>query len=186
MNRTDLPVWLLDVDGVINAFPTIRQPGSWRRNQWTRFKVRGFHIQAARPVLDFIRKVHEEGLAEIRWHTTWQEKALDLGDVLGLPTFHIAAAPEFDDRPDNVPHLGYWWKAAAAYRVVDVEKRRLLWTDDDATELDDYDNRRIWAGGPGTAMVIAPDPSDGLVQTDLDRIQLFLTNNLATKEVSLP
>jgi len=86
------PVWLLDIDGVINA-PTApgRKPPLhvWPADDWIDTRVWGhrqrFRICVARPVVDFIREVHESGRAEIRWHTTWQDLANQLGEAVGLP-----------------------------------------------------------------------------------------------------
>lgn len=181
---TDTPVWLLDIDGVINAINRNRRDG-WPWAEFRRVRIDGYWLNVARPVLAFLNRVHVEGLAEIRWHTTWQERALDVGDLFKLPTFHIAHAPEFLNRIEHkLPRRlrdepTDWWKLPAALRVVEEEGRRLLWTDDDATELSAADNRRLWARGPGTTMVIAPNPETGLVQTDLDRIDLFLTRDLS-------
>ncbi|MGH3495596.1 MAG: hypothetical protein ACRDQ1_20525, partial [Sciscionella sp.] len=52
-------------------------------------------ILAARPVLDFIHWVHGNGLAEIRWHSTWRSAAVTgLAPALGLPPIPISVAPE--------------------------------------------------------------------------------------------
>jgi len=92
------PVWLLDVDGVINA-ATIKPPTYvWPADAWIKTKVLGLTVHVAQPVLDFIREVHELGRVEIRWHTTWQLDAPAFGEVLGLPTFPVADAPEWGDR----------------------------------------------------------------------------------------
>ena len=45
-------------------------------------------------VVDFLIGVHEQDRAEIRWHTTWQHDAQNLANLVGLPTFPIAEAPE--------------------------------------------------------------------------------------------
>ena len=169
MNRTDVPVWLLDIDGVINAFR--RQPqGSWPRRSWIRTRVAGYEIVAALPVIAFLREVHRDGLAEIRWHTTWQEKALDVGDALSLPTFHVQASPEFAERDaDEV-----WWKLPAARRVLEGG-RPVVWTDDDAEYLAPGDRKQLTLIGP-QLLIVAPDETTGLNQADLDRIRLFLTD----------
>lgn len=129
-----IPVWLLDVDGVINAITGKAPSGPWPRNAWRLFDHTNtltgevWPIRTAQPVVDFIRKVHEQGRAQIRWHTTWQESANDLGAELGLPEFSVLAAPEFTNNATR--HS--WWKLPGALRVLD-EERPLVWTDDDAT-----------------------------------------------------
>lgn len=136
-----VPVWLLDIDGVINAAtlkpdPHVYPPGSWQEGHAVS-NGRRWHIWWSRPVIDFINVVHASGRAEIRWHTTWQHEAQAVADLVGLPEFPVADAPEFltgsqeaararlEDRPE------VWWKVGAAERVVLDEKRPLIWTDDD-------------------------------------------------------
>jgi hypothetical protein len=74
-------------------------------------------------VVNFLTGVHEEGRAEIRWHTTWQHDAQNLADLVGLPKFPVADAPEAPR--DGVPNgeltaarmrdgLPAWWKYGAA------------------------------------------------------------------------
>ena len=75
-----VPVWLLDIDGVLNAAAKKPDRNVWPAADWIEGRAHeaggaAWRILAARPVVDFIRGVHEEGRAEIRWHTTWQHDA---------------------------------------------------------------------------------------------------------------
>lgn len=162
------PVWLLDVDGVVNAigdtFPTHVWQGKWRRA-----RVGKFPIMAAQPVLDFIGRMHELGLAEVRWHTTWQEHALELGARLGLPVLPVQDAPEFL-RPG-----AHWWKLPAAQRVVLEEGRPLVWTDDDLSWRTTHVGRalaRMREQGP--VLTVASDARTGLTPRHLRKIETFL------------
>ncbi|MBF9129495.1 hypothetical protein I0C86_11020 [Plantactinospora sp. S1510] len=93
------PVWLLDIDGVLNAVTKTPDPNVWPLDQWSRGEASDgeteWPILFARPVADFIRQVHEEGRAEIRWHTTWQQEAGAVGKLLDLPTFPVQPSPEW-------------------------------------------------------------------------------------------
>jgi hypothetical protein len=136
---TDLPVWLLDVDGVLNAATKKPDRNVWPLDDWAEGCAhdgrRQWPILFARPVAAFIREVHEQGRAEIRWHTTWQQDAAVVGKLMHLPDFPVAEAPEWHAflAADRVKlHDDEWWKIGAAVRVVEEEKRPLLWTDDDA------------------------------------------------------
>lgn len=131
------PLWLLDIDGVINAavgtdgkIPT----HAWPRDVWTDDRAMGqtreWRILAAAPVVELIRSVHEQGRAEIRWHTTWQSQAANVAKVLDLPEFAVEHAPEYDW--DEERHRAQWWKLPAVWREV-ANGRRILWTDDDAS-----------------------------------------------------
>jgi hypothetical protein len=168
------PVWLLDIDGVVNALARGAVRGSFPPDVWRRFLVHAdvpdlgpmlLPILVAQPVLDFVRDVHDSGAAEVLWHSTWRESAVtDLAPLLGLPPLPITVAPEWTLRPPG------WWKLPAARRVA-ASGRPLVWTDDDiacyANDLGGLDNR------PDT-LLISPDPVTGLVQDDLDGIAAFL------------
>lgn len=129
------PVWLLDIDGVLNATAT-NIPSTWPGSSWHRVHIDGFQITWSDKVVDFLKHVDAEGLAEIRWHTTWQERALDVGEAMGLPEFPVQEAPEWPPTGEKVADWiraarPSWWKYGAAEQVLTVEKRPLLWTDDD-------------------------------------------------------
>lgn len=172
---TDKPVWLLDIDGVLNAVTSAgRKPPHhvWPARDWIRTHAndsRGarWSMTIAQPVIAFVRKVHEEGLAEIRWHTTWQEAANSLNGI-GLPVLPVQEAPEFI-------HLGdydRWWKLPAVWRVLTDEGRRVLWTDDDADwELRDEQKSSLAEAG---CRIISPDTYTGLTPKHLRLIGEYL------------
>ncbi|GHJ44321.1 hypothetical protein Cs7R123_16630 [Catellatospora sp. TT07R-123] len=176
------PVWLLDIDGVINAVTHEPDLRVWPRDQWVRASAVSAHgiewpLLAARPVLDFLHRVHAEGRAEIRWHSTWQSYAVNVGTALGLPRWPVAECPEFAEDGDAeiasplivVRH--HWWKLPTAQRVLD-EGRPLLWTDDDARH---QLRRRDRAGWGAWALVVAPPVESGLTARQLRRIDTWLT-----------
>lgn len=174
------PVWLMDVDGVVNAATKKPDPNVWPARDWVQDRAsdgkRSWPITFARPVAAFIRDVHEAGRAEIRWHTTWQEWAHAVSRLLGLPDFPIQEAPEW------AVHLRAeteeWWKIGAALRVVEEEKRPLLWTDDDASDSWSLPNEvrtRIVTAQP--TLIVAPAPETGLCRRHLRQIDEFLTEH---------
>lgn len=184
-----IPVWLLDIDGVVNAISKKPNRTVWPTDDWSTGKAScdGFDwpIMWSRPVVDFIREVHESGRAEVRWHTTWQHEAQALADLVGLPKFAVAYSPEYlehwlrtsaseaerlrEGRPRPV-----WWKLPAAERVVQDEGRPLVWTDDDMTwDLARYDkDRGLRAYAP--TLLVSPDKSTGLTPKHLRQIADFL------------
>ena len=178
-----VPVWLLDIDGVINAVSRKPPKHVWPEDQWTtgkaRDKGRNWPMLGALPVMEFIRRVHETGQAEIRWHTTWQDKALEVGEMFGLPEFAVAKAPEFLERETDV-----WWKLPAAERVVREECRPLIWADDDITwSLAHYDvDAELRAHAP--ALLISPDETTGLMRKHLRQISDFLAHHRLDGEVA--
>lgn len=169
---TSTPIWLLDIDGVINAATRKPPTHAWPADDWidtrtTPGKGRSWRILAARPVLDYIRSVHESGTAEIRWHTTWQHDAQQVADALKLPTFAVQEAPEYLDAER---HLDEWWKLPAALRVL-AEGRRLVWTDDDAVDLTTTQMHQLNEAG---ALVVSPAVETGLCRSHLRKIETFL------------
>jgi hypothetical protein len=168
------PVWLLDIDGVINALDHLGPPTrAWPAGCWRTVEAESAHqirwpIVAAQPVLDFIWLVHADGLADIRWHTSWQGFANNVSHSLGLPEFPLQPAPEFDE-----PISLTWWKLPAARRVLTEEGRRLIWTDDDfAEETTRLERRELQA--TRRALLLCPNTMTGLRQRHLKRIQQFL------------
>lgn len=175
MTQSSPPVWLLDIDGVINALARGPVRGSWPPDTWTQHVVRaempqlGFMvlpILVAEPVLDFVRRVVSCGAAEVRWHSTWRTAAVtELAPLLELPPIPISIAPEWTQRPSG------WWKLAAAQRVI-AAGRRLVWTDDDIFR---YDGDLGDLPSRPDALLISPDPETGLSPADLERITAFLS-----------
>jgi hypothetical protein len=174
---TDVPVWLLDIDGVLNAISSKPDRTVWPADAWREFDATDertnttWPILAAEPVAAFIRDVHTSGRAEVRWHTTWQESANKVGAELGLPELEVQDAPEFRDEAEH--YLG-WWKLAAALRVIQDEQRPLIWTDDDATMgrimPTPYDQVRAFPN-----LLIAPQQRIGLTRKQLRAIDEHLT-----------
>lgn len=170
------PVWLLDVDGVLNAISKRPPRSVWPAEEWIQFDATNRYdgviwpLLVAQPVVDFIRRTHQQQRAEIRWHTTWQEQARDIGAQLDLPEFPVQHAPEYATSHTDVDS---WWKLPAAERVITDEGRALLWTDDDARfELAQPGARRVLV--TGTTEIISPPPTCGLTPKLLRRIDAFL------------
>lgn len=159
----ETPIWLLDVDGVLNAvcYPD-RPPRTWQRWRSGIASAGGerFMITFAPELMAGIRELHEAGAVEVRWLTTWAREANDgLRELLELPAFPVAGEPEY---------AGAWWKLPCAVRAAE-EDRPLIWTDDD---LDASVAARRWAADVGV-LAIAPDPAIGLTPADLDAIRTF-------------
>lgn len=184
---SDLPLWLLDVDGVINAISKNPDSTVWPRDQWMRGFAKSsdgvtWPMLAARPVLRFITEVHERGLAEIRWHTTWRHDAVTvIAPLLGLPEFPVEYAPEVD-APFGWAGSGEnyrfeaWWKLPAAERELEAG-RRLIWTDDDLEHYSWRANRTYLPaplGASGNTLLIAPQVRLGLTPKHVASISDFI------------
>jgi hypothetical protein len=179
-SNPDVPVWLLDIDGVVNALSPQAPSRPWPAGSWEQHVVRTqvpdrgvltLPILAARPVLEFITGVVESGAAEVRWHSTWGPAAITtLAPTLGLPPIELSTAPEW---ADSAP---MWWKIPAARHLAE-SGRRLVWTDDqlplyrtDRLGEDELAALDAWDG----ALLLATDPTVGLAPGDLARIGEFL------------
>lgn len=175
------PLWLLDLDGVVNACPRHPDPppSCWPADQWRRAEVSNSHsdvawpILAARPVLHFIATVHALGQVDIRWHSTWQEEANKVSDALGLPHFEVEPAPEYEGWTMGARA---WWKVPAVKRAATRTKGALIWTDDEAAypRLEKKDRLELRNSG---VLIIAPSASLGLVQANLDKINYYLSGD---------
>jgi hypothetical protein len=183
------PVWLLDIDGVLNAICDDPDDAVWPLDQWVRAEATCAGVQwpllAALPVLHFVRRIHEAGLAEIRWHTTWQHEATGVARALDLPDFPVEPCPEFTGQGQRVggaaPTGPRWWKLAAAERIIDGG-RSLLWTDDDAdNQLRQHGDSPLSPDGEQedptrvpTVLIICPRPNEGMTAAHLSQIAEFL------------
>jgi len=176
-------VWLLDVDGVLNATRRGRDTSVWPTWRTGRARASGvtWPITWAPPVTQAIRRVHAAGRTDIRWLTTWLEEAnYSLGPLLGLPALPVLDEPE-DAHAARAPHgfLGSragastdWWKLTAARRLLDPQPARpLVWTDDD---LAWEDGARAWVESrSGPTLLIAPDTDTGLAPEHIAAIEEF-------------
>lgn len=161
MSHTEPPIWLLDVDGPINA----------NRSGWSaapfNATVQGFKLRWSPALIDRIRRVHARGQAEIWWCTTWCPYADLLENLWQLPVFPRAL-------PDEVCFAGgslcLTAKNDAAHAVI-AAGRRLIWTDDQIDSLAEAAFEEEAAAG--RALLIAPSPSRGLRAEHLDAIEAF-------------
>lgn len=161
------PVWLLDVDGVLNA----SSPG------WGQVPKSGtafaegypYKIVWAPRLIDRIIKIHELDLVDIRWCTTWCDLIGTIETLMGLPVFPCEPVP--------TQGLTQQAKIDAAVRVV-ASNRPLIWTDDNAIP------KRGQAGWdtrfnhpPAGHLFIEPNEHEGLQLIDMQDIQRFIDEN---------
>lgn len=171
-----IPVWLLDIDGVVNACSKKPDRNVWPADQWIHTKVtvnsHSWPVLVARPVVEFIRRVYEDGLAEIRWHTTWQHDAAALEKAVDLPHLAVQDCPEYETRHE----IAGWFKLPAAERVVMHECRALVWTDDDLTwELRRPAGRAFeMLRQAARILTVSPSEQTGLTPKHLHQIGEFL------------
>lgn len=158
------PIWLLDVDGVLNA----NNPGWGEAPKTGTAYANGFpyKIRWAPRLVDQIVRLHESGRVEIRWSSTWCEMIGEIENLLGLPHLYC----------EDIPCQGMTQQAKidAAVRVVN-SKIPLIWTDDDAIPekgAAGWDSR--FNHPYGGKLFIAPNESHGLQFSDIQEIDAFL------------
>jgi hypothetical protein len=159
-----VPVWLLDVDGVINT----RRPlwGPELRRGTARSEGVDWPIRWAPELITRIRRLHVAGLVEVRWCSTWCPDADALERLFELPAFGRALGAADLDGVDDTDAV----KLAAARRVL-ADGHRLVWTDDTAVPRSGplFDELT----GDGTGLLIRPHPRRGLRPRDVNRIEAF-------------
>lgn len=163
---------LLDVDGVLN--PVGRKPPKHVHKEWACHDIvdskgKSWPVKIALPIIEFVNMIHDDGLADIVWHTTWQQDADLISDAFGLPKFPMLDAPEFESW--NHETAQGWWKLAAVQRHLDLTKAATLWIDDDLN--------MGWDGPlniPHGLHALAPDQWTGLTPKHLKQIFAFLTS----------
>ncbi len=170
-SSTDVPILLLDVDGVLNA-TAFDLPEHWQRGTFNGFVLTWDPTITAR-----LRELHETGRVEIQWLTTWTTDADRLlAAPMGLP-----AGLKTHARTDAGP-TGFagelrgragWWKLTAAQEVAAAEPdRRIVWIDDDlAHQAADTGE---WLAANPHVLVVAPDLRRGLTHEELDAVEAWL------------
>lgn len=160
---TNLPVWLLDVDGVIN----VDSPQWGQKLATGRATALGhaYGLRWAPKLIDAIRDIHTSGLAEVTWCTTWCAWADQLETLWDLPKFNRAFTDE-DSRYTRTRRL----KMKSALGVIKVG-RPLIWTDDDAFML--HGLRFDELTRDRRSLLIKPYPTTGLKPRHIDDIRKF-------------
>jgi hypothetical protein len=168
LSRVSVPVWLLDVDGVLN----VPKPG-WSappRRSTAYAEGVAWGMRWAPKLVTRIRELHGAGVVEVRWCTTWCPWADQLERMMGLPALQ-RSLPDDVARGPSLPRAGA--KLAVAFAVLNEEGRRLVWTDDDAIPVQGRDDRRALEAD-GRALLIAPPYARGLQPAHLDEIERWL------------
>lgn len=163
------PLWLLDVDGVLNFVH--KDPASQWPDVEQFMSSNGYRISWSPTMLKRIRAVHDRGLAEVRWLTTWEDLAnVYLADTFGLPALTVAGCRPFPDSPRD------WWKLPHAQTAY-ATGARIVWTDDDIA----YDQpAKDWLSEIGRDRMMAISPRGGLLPEHLDLIEQWLASEVSS------
>jgi hypothetical protein len=171
MPTDEVPILLLDVDGVLNA-ARVDVPEGWRQGVFN-----GFLLSWDPTITARLRELHESVRVEIHWLTTWTTNAERLlAEPMGLPR-GLKTHGRVDAAPTGfLGPLGGesgWWKLAVARDVAAAEPdRRIVWIDDDlARQAADTGE---WLAANPHVLVVAPDLFVGLTHEQLDEIEAWL------------
>jgi len=174
-----LPVWLLDVDGVLNA----KRPG-WGGPPISRTAHVGrgsFRMRFAVPMLARLCRLHAQDRVDIRWATTWADDIEVIERIMKLPAWPTAFTVTVTAADLTTRRMTRAECAAAKYdaalRVLEDEGRPLIWTDDDAIPAADTAGfARLTATGV-PLHAVRPKENRGLQPADLDAIEEFVSAN---------
>lgn len=161
------PVWLLDVDGVLNA----NRP-SWGAAPQQALVAAGggqWKFKFSPHVTGFVRGTVLSGAAEVRWSTTWVPWRADVEAAFRLPEIPVAFTLNGDEEWRTVDEA----KIAAALHVVEAERRPLVWTDDEVVPATGPVRERLESAGV-PVLLLAPRSNRGLQPADVEAITEFL------------
>jgi hypothetical protein len=187
------PLWLLDVDGVLNAVTPRPDRSVWPdwEQGYATAEGRRWPITFSPSVARTITRLHRTGTVEVRWLTTWGDDANgDLRTLLDLPELKVAGRrqhtgvrgwqrfggaatthAEVAGAAARDELTGRWWKFDVVRAVLAAEPDRpLVWTDDD---LASFAGARTWLHDHADALLVAPDPEVGLTSRQLRAIEEF-------------
>ncbi len=173
MAASDSPVWLLDVDGVINIDRSAWHAAPRRATLYA--DAADWVLRWAPACAEAITGLHRRGLVEVRWCSTWciaPDQLRRLEGLMRLPEFASALPADMGLNVDA-------HKTAAAERIL-AEGRRLVWTDDEVVPDPDREPQfyaELTAGG--RALLIRPTSRRGLTPAHLDEITAFCTRAAA-------
>lgn len=162
-DRSPSPVWLLDVDGVVNASEP--EWGAAPHHGTAHALGAPYRMRWAPALVDRIRALHTGGRAEIVWCTTWCAYASQLERLFRLPPLDRAFADAaVGEQADAL-------KVDAARRVL-AGGRRLIWTDDEVVPLPGSELHAELTRS-GRALLIRPRSRSGLTRDDMLAVEAF-------------
>lgn len=151
--------WFLDIDGTVSPFGLTER--------WQGPRLLGgpadsdLAVPYRRELIEGIQRLHDGGLVEVFWLTTWDAEAVDAWTKVGLGPFPLV--------PRRKAGRDRWWKAdhVQTWMRKNPEKR-VVWTDDDISVggLKGLDRTRLLA--------IAPNPTIGLTNRDTKKIERWV------------
>ena len=171
-HKANLPLLLLDIDGVLNAYQYRPAETETKRGDYTDLNEysigtdigRTFRFWTSPTLIAEINDLHNSGKVEIAWLTTWTHQAnRHVSPALGLPYL-----PVFADCGGRLSD--YHWKSRAAVDAAQLG-RPIIWIDD--AEITPHDRATYRTTGT-PHLLIAPDAERGLTRTDMEKVRAFI------------
>ena len=188
-----IPIWFLDIDGVINSVGPPLPDSGVDPSAYKLVEVPAgppgdeivWPINYSTKVVDFINEVSRAGLAEIHWLTTWEHQAqTKFAPAVGLDKFPAFAMPQDDSvsyDPDDAAPGQKWWKESVARAALRANNCPFVWTEDD---LEESVRESMIADFPRDSLMIRPSFNPGLTNEHLDEIRRFLEKVANTRRDS--
>lgn len=159
-------VWMLDIDGVVNA--SHPEEGGWSEVASgvaipaVRGEVDGFGypIRWAPGLLGEILQICKQHELKLMLCSTWCGQSRNLLEVLGINIEEAWSTPGHGGRA--------WLVKWSTVRAIAAEVERVIWTDDDLV----YTSARM----PENVFPLAPNERTGLSRADLMAIRAWLAN----------
>lgn len=176
-----LPVWLIDVDGVLNIIGWDQDKVTEEWGDTYDFRAMDFRIRVSPRMLKTARSWMDEGLVDPRWLTTWEDLAnAHLIERLGWPELPVAGrrAESKLERPRRLSesHEFYredvgWWKLEFVQAVYETGVP-VVWTDD---EIRTVRSAMEWVSSVADeGRLLAVSPNAGLTPGHMAAIESFL------------
>lgn len=163
-------MWLLDFDGVINAFGS-KNGDRTVHSDWKKCRINGFEILYSPTVIDCIRETHEAGV-DVRWLSTWCADTVQFQHhIPNLPVLPWLDNPDGTDR-DGWTSIDWKVRAATAHVPTDAD---VMWTEDEKVVTGEYGQPWI-TSRTGPTTVINPHPHHGLTPKHLTTIREWINS----------
>jgi len=160
---------LLDVDGVINIYPSANIDQYETPSRY--FEANGYLINWNPAIMERLLSFD----LEVNWLTTWQDDANKfIGPEVGIPESHVLSHLTRQEMFDYLRGGNGWWKlpfAKDAYADAIENDHRIVWIDDDI-DISAQAREFIDETDPNTLLAISP--VYGITVEHLDKIGEFL------------
>lgn len=171
------PVWLLDIDGVVNSWDPPKPHMIHAYGEYKRYNLKSgdniYPVWWSPAVVNFINEVNRSRLAEVVWLTTWGETAVtEFAPLVGLDAF-----PTITDMSggERAWELDWWkWRRVRDFLGDNEPRRAVVWTDDDLSRQVKDAFRYRYDPEKDSSVLLTVQRTPGLRPKDMKLIREFL------------